>query len=103
MIKAEDARKVSAEAEQAIWEKKTLEEKRKLDKLFEKRMSDVDRAVKAATKLGEWQTELSWPEEEVPVSVKESVLLKLKEAGFTVKAYPGDGDRVAININWRNE
>jgi hypothetical protein len=104
MIKASEARKVTAEAQEAIKKNQTLKEARRLEKLFEKSMVVADQAVKSAMKLGAEQVELRMTKEEMPNAVRERFEDQLLESGYSYDIRINDeGDGYEILINWRSK
>ncbi len=101
MIKAEEARKVTAEAQEAHKKKQTLEESRRLKKLYELRMADADKAVKAAMKQAKSNCEIRWDHDELPQALRDRFESSVKEAGFNVTTHPNDnGDGWEITLSW---
>lgn len=103
MIKAADARKVTLEAQEARKKKQTLEESRRLEKLFAGRMKDADQTVQAAMKRGEDRTTLRFEHEIFPEALKERFKLQVEAAGYSCLIHPNDdNDGVEISLVWCN-
>lgn len=104
MIKAEEARKVTAEALEAHKKKQSLEESRRLKKLFEQRMADTDKAVRAAMKQGKDDCKLEWDHDDMPQALRERFEGAIVDAGFGIEFHANDGgDGWEIIVNWKGK
>lgn len=101
MISADEARKVTAEAQEAKKKKMSLEEARKLAKLFESRMKDADQSVKGAMKRGDESVTLRWDHDDFPQGLRERFETAITDAGYGIQVHPGDdGDGWEITVSW---
>ena len=103
MISAADAKKVTLEAKEAIQKKQTLEQSRRLEKLFQGRMKDSDNYVKAAMKQGDEKASFVWDNEEFPEELRHRYEAHMQSLGYTCVIHSNDdNDGFEICLLWGN-
>ncbi len=99
MIKATEAKKVTAEAQAAKKKQQTLEEARQLEKLFKVRMAETDKSVKAAMMHGDDSIRLDWDHSQLPQALRERFEKQVKD---DIEVHPNDdGEGWEVIINWK--
>ena len=90
MISAADAKKVTLEAQEALKKKQTLEEARRLEKLFQARMKESDQAVQAAMKRGLDRISFMWDREDFPEALRERYEATVRSLNYSCIVHVND-------------